>query len=662
MHTIFGKDSPLKNIFENYEHREEQLLMADFIVEQLYERENGLVEAGTGTGKTLAYLAPLIAYALEEEKKVVISTETRALQKQLMDKDLPLVERIFSEHQGKKFSYALCLGSANYPCRKRFEKIIQTGTFHKSETSLVESMAASFKDKKIFTRLDTPGPSYLWDDLCREADTCTSYRCAFASQCLYLRARKQWNESSILVMNHYLFFSNIGSGSTYLPQCEIALFDEAHSLEDIASSQLGCTAGLKQLMDISARFYRPRKKNTLLKHVTKSELKTRALEAITDISIEARKFYESLEGSFTGGKLTFRLREPLPQGGELVKKIKDFMLLLMETEDDFDQDEFLKMEFDIARAKLFLFLENLTAVVYQNREGYVYWMEKEKNQLIGSIILRAQPIDVSEILNREVLSCHESCFFVSATLAINGDFSYIAGRLGISHYKSLYLESTFDYSRQMIAYIDRTIPQPSDAGYNTAASQIAAEIINEMMGNCLMLFTSYKTLTDIRLIIETSLRMPIYSQDRLSPSEAVAQYLDDHNSVLMGTHSFWQGIDLPGDLLRGVIMMKLPFSVPDSPPVEARIERMQESGKNPFAGYQIPEAVIRFKQGIGRLIRSKKDRGVVAILDSRILHKPYGKIFIHALPPGCPVVFSMAELRELKNRIASEEKTEEILY
>lgn len=655
MNTIFGKDSPLQNIFEHYEHREEQLLMADFILERLFDRENGLIEAGTGTGKTLAYLVPLILYSLEEGKKVIVSTETRTLQKQLIDKDLPQVEKIFSDHYRKSFSYALCLGSANYPCRKRFERIIQTGAFHKEDTELVNTLSRSFKDKKVFTRLDMPVPSYLWDDLHREADTCNSFRCAFAPQCLYIKARREWNDSNVLIMNHYLFFSNIGTGSTYLPQCEAVLFDEAHSLEDIASSQLGCTAGLNQLMEISAWFYRPRKKNSLLRHITKSSVKNKTIELLTDITKEARKFFESLNKKLPGNKLTLRLREPLITGADLVKKIKDFMLLLMETEDDFDQDEFLKMEFDIARAKLFLFLENLTSVVYQNREGYVYWMEKEKNQLIGDILLRAQPIDIAEIMNREVLSCHESCLFVSATLAIKRDFSYIAGRLGIGHYKSLYLESTFDYSRQMIAYIDGSVPQPSALTYNAASAKIAAEVINEMSGNCLMLFTSYKTLTDIRLILEENLDLPIYSQDRMSPSEAVSRYLGDHNSVLMGTHSFWQGIDLPGDLLRGVIMMKLPFSVPDSPPIEARIERITEAGKNSFAGYQVPEAVIRFKQGIGRLIRSKKDRGVVAILDSRVLHKPYGKIFINALPPGCPVVYSMAELKELKSKSTGKE-------
>ena len=645
MIDIFGDRGALHDLVKNYEYREEQLLMARFIMERLYAHQNGIIEAGTGTGKTLAYLVPALMYALEEGKKITVSTETKALQKQLIDKDIPLVQELFTRHTGKSFSCSLCLGSANYPCRKRFERIVQQGLFRDSQKGHIEDIAARFKAKKIFTRLDLNIPSRLWDDLCREADSCPSFRCPFAHQCVYLRARKEWNESTLLVMNHYLFFSNIASGKTYLPRSDILIFDEAHSVEDIASAQLGCFAGYDQINEIMSRFHRPRKKNVLLRHITKKVTRTELQALADDITAGASAFFESLRNSFAPKKLTRRAREPLSRGVPLVKLIKEFMVLLAESEDEYDQDEYLKMEFDIARGKLFLYLENLTLMTYQNREEYVYWLERDNSDMPGDIRLRAQPVDIAGIMNSEVLNCHESSIFTSATCAINGDFSYIAARLGIDRCETMELRSTFDYAKQMLVYIARDLPLPDTPDFTMTSTQTASELIRAVQGNCLMLFTSYKMLTETRLMLESMITMSVYSQDRMPASEAMARYLDDHNSILMGTHSFWQGIDLPGDLLRGVLVMKLPFAVPDSPPVEARVERLREAGKNPFIAYQVPEAVIRFKQGIGRLIRSRQDRGIVAVMDSRLLKKPYGKTFIRALPQGCKITYSMEEFR-----------------
>jgi len=652
MKRIFGENGLLGDVLGSCEYRDEQLAMSEYISERLSEREHAFIEAGTGTGKTLAYLVPAVLYAIENEKKITLTTETRALQKQLFQKDLPAVQKLVREHFNADFSYSLCLGGSNYPCRKRFELALRRGRFSPEEIRVSGDIGRMFSAGIIFTRLDVTAPQRLWNEICRDGETCSSYRCAFASMCPYQMARKEWTRSTLLVMNHYLFFTNIAMERTYLPETEIVIFDEAHSLEEIASAQLGTTAGYDQLMEIMGLFYRPRKKNVLLSSIEKKKNRELAAEQAKEIISEASAFYEGLR-PMIGKKTTLRVREPLGSGADLVNAIKNFLLLMRENEDDFSGEESLRMEFDIARGKLFLYLEALGAAVHHSRENHVYWLESDRAGLAGDITARSQPIDVAEIMAREVIDCHESCIFVSATLSVNGDFSYMAGRLGASgRFGSLSLGSSFDYRSQMLVYIGADMPAPESPEFPARAARAAAEIIGGLGGNCLLLFTSYKMLGEVKELLRRMVSIPIYSQDEMPPSQAVELYVKDGNSILMGTHSFWQGIDLPGDILRGVIMMRLPFAAPDSPPVEARMEKVEQSGKNSFGALQVPEAVIRFRQGVGRLIRSKKDRGVVAILDPRIVSKGYGRIFMRSLPPGCRVIHEMGELKKMIGEVA----------
>lgn len=627
----------------SYEFRIEQLHMADFILECLINCENGIIEAGTGTGKTLAYLLPVVLHAVEHDKKIAVSTETKTLQKQLFEKDLPIVREIVKRFFNMEFTYALCLGSSNYPCRKRFEFALKTGKFQPKELKKIEPVHELFQSKKIFTFFDLSLPGYIWSEINREGDSCNSYKCPFVSVCSYQLARKEWNQSNLLVMNHYLFFTNIASGKTYLPQCEIAVFDEAHSLEDVAASQFGFRLGYEELKD-TIQLFRDDKKGNVIKGIddeaTRSALSVLAMKIVPEISA----FFEKLRGLVPAEKISLRIREAQPSGKVLVECLQELMILLADSEQKFDEDHPQRIEFDIVRGKLFTSLEELSSFVFQKSENYVYWIERESEAVLGDLVLRGQPVDIAELFQREVLSCFDSSVFVSATLSIGGDFSYIAGRLGIEKYKGLSLQSSFDYKNQVILFIAQDLPDPGSGVYAVKASHNAAEIINHLQGNCLMLFTSYKAMREVKTIISESIDYPIYSQDVLASTDAFERYVNDRNSVLMGSNSFWQGIDLPGDLVRGVIVMKLPFAVPDSPPVEAKIERLQSMGKNPFSALQIPEAVIRFKQGFGRLIRSKNDRGVVAVLDSRIASKSYGRLFLKAIPE-CRIVHNLSELK-----------------
>ena len=369
------------------------------------------------------------------------------------------------------------------------------------------------------------------------------------------------------------------------------------------------------------------------------------MQSIQEIVKAINSFYADIRKLIPAEKNYIRIKEPIPFGNSLVDMLKEYMTLMAEAGDGIDDDNSLRIDFDIARGKLFAYLENLALFMYQHNANYVYWIEREPETLHGDLYLRGQPVDISEVFNREVVRCYDSSMLVSATLAIDGDFSYIIKRLGIENHKTLLLESSFDYKAQVVLYVAKDIADPGNDEYNEQASTIAAEIISKLKGNCLMLFTSYKTLRDVRNIIGKLIDFTIYSQDLLVATDAVDRYVKDNNTVLMGTHSFWQGLDLYGDLVRGVIMMKLPFSVPESPPVEAKMERLAAAGENPFYGYQIPEAVIRFKQGFGRLIRSSTDRGIVAILDTRIVKKQYGKFFLKSIPE-CNIVYSLQELMD----------------
>ncbi len=643
MKEIFAEDGILQRIHERFEFRNEQVLMSDFILETLTDRRNGIIEAGTGVGKTLAYLIPSILYCRENNKRLAVSTETKALQKQLLDKELPAAGKILDMYGGIEFSYSLCLGSSNYPCRKRFEILISDGKFRKNELPVIEELQKRMSAGVVFTRFDVKVSSHIWDRIAREADICSVYSCPFSGKCVFQQARKQWAQSDVLILNHYLFYANIATGKTYLPPFDVVVFDEAHSLEDIAAEQLGFQAGRAQLIDILSHFHRKNKKNTLVSHIAKDELRTQAVAGISDITHEMEKFFESLRAYFPGDKNSVRILEPIRNAGQLLEKMEKFFGVIEKMEQEYD-DDFLRMEYDAARSRYFSFLENLRSAVCQEKEEYVYWLERSEDELLGDIELKGQPVDVAAMLESEVAGAYESSLYVSATLAVGGDFSYMTGRLGLGSCRTLLLKSPFDYRKQTVMLLARDLQEPGEGAYIENATRIAAEIINFLNGNCLMLFTSYRMMEQVKAGLLELIDLPVFAQGDFPATEVMERYINTDNSVLMGTHSFWQGIDLPGDLLRGVILMRLPFSVPDRPPVQAKMERMEAQGMSSFYSYQIPSAVIRFRQGFGRLIRGKSDRGIIAVLDSRIVTKSYGKIFLKSLPE-CTVVYNIEDMK-----------------
>ncbi|MFW5862057.1 MAG: ATP-dependent DNA helicase [Spirochaetota bacterium] len=641
---IFNENGILAELVDGYEQREAQAEMSGCIFESLYNGKRCIIEAGTGVGKTVAYLIPALYYAVTENKKVAVTTETKALQQQIMLHEIPVACRIVKKLTGEDPRYSLCLGSSNYPCRKRLEMVQTHGEVSGAQLKQVAHIGRLMDGRGVVTRFDIRAGEEFWQKICRDPESCGMSRCRYASRCVFLRAKKEWQESHLLVMNHYLFFTNVASGKTYLPDMDAVFFDEAHSLERIASTQLGFRLSAKSLRETLDRLIRKRKGGAVVENVLPPDAAVKVHQITGDILKEADIFFAALQRVFPHASSIHRVKKTLPEGKPLVDALKK-SLEFMEAHVNEECEEMELSEFDMLRGRLFTFMDNLDLFITMGNENFVYWVERQRDVLIGDLDLVGQPVEINDIFSRDVARYYESLCFVSATLAINDDFSYIASRLGLHDYKSMICQSPFQYKRQSILFLNRNGPSPVQDNYAEMAARDAASIISMSGGRTLMLFTSYSMLRSVKNFLEDHLSNGMYCQGEMSATEALSAYRDDVSGILLGTHSFWQGIDLPGDMVRCVIIMRLPFGAPDNPPVQARIERIKEAGGNAFGQYQLPEAVLLLKQGFGRLIRSSRDRGVVAILDSRICGKTYGNVFLKSLPDSRRV-YSIEDLEK----------------
>jgi len=645
MEELFGKEGCLKDILPLYEYRRQQRDMAHFVQESLTAGGVSFVEAGTGTGKTLAYLIPALEYCLREGKTLAVSTETKTLQKQLIDKDLPLVEKVFREHTGTDFRYSLCLGSSNYPCARRFEILLQKGGFLFGEQEEVSQIAELMDKGEPFNRYDVKVSAHLWKEIERDSDMCKGQDCPMSKTCPFQKAKREWFSSQLLVMNHYLFFANIAAGKTYLPKFDCVIFDEAHSIEAIASKQLGFELSYPYLIDVMERFHH-RNRKMLLPHIIKKEALDKARSLFYDIEKEGKQFFDYLN-TIPGSKRSLRIRKPVVEGEGLYSDIGEFLEIMNSVKDCFS-DEPLSSEYEAARLKLSGFQNALEQVIKHDNDRKVLWVERDEKLNTSSIC--GSPVEVGSIMEEDVYSFYENVAFVSATLAIHGDFSFIKNRLGVGEANTVALDSPFDYESRVILYLPEDLPLPQEKGYVDAVAERSSFIVEQTGGNCLILFTSYEMLRDFSQRFRTYSDSPQIVQGDFDPVRAIAEYCDTPGAVLLGTHSFWQGLDLPGNLLRGVIITKLPFPVPDRPDVEARCEQLEKRGINPFNGYHVPSAVIQFKQGFGRLMRRTDDAGIVAVMDGRITSKGYGRHFIESLPP-CKKAHSKKDVENFVRRM-----------
>ncbi|NOX21210.1 MAG: helicase c2 [Nitrospirae bacterium] len=634
MERYFGKEGALKDILEGFEWRFEQLKMAEHVHSALKRRDHLLVEAGTGVGKSFAYLVPVLDMLSSGEiERAVVSTYTKALQRQLIEKDIPLMVK----HLFPDIKYALCFGSENYLCLRRLDGLRKYGLFEAYEEADLESLLGWVEqtDTGLWHEIALQGG--LWGKVCRESDLCHGRDCRFYQECFYQKARALQKKAHLLVVNHHLFFANLVSGWNVLPGFETVVFDEAHELESVATEYLGVEVSNTRFKYMLDGLFSEKGKGLLARAELIGKIAESAKSTISRLRDQANRFFSRVY-EWLGGEKSRRIQEP-----------NQFLDILSEHLDSLRQDlEGLRLSADEEELKkdLGAFVQRidglkdaLMVVVEQAYESHVYWARQEGRK----ISLIATPVEPAEMLRHLVFDALESVVLTSATLAVGRSFRYIKDRLGIDEADELVLESPFNYRENMILYIPRDMPEPSAEDYVPSMARELQSILEITRGRTLVLFTSYSMLEEMKNMI----RIPdinILCQGDAESYSLIERFKASEDSVLFGTYTFWQGIDLPGEQLKCVVITKLPFSVPTEPVIEARMEYLALRGIDPFMNYQVPEAIITFKQGFGRLIRRASDTGVVSVLDSRVLRRQYGRAFLESIP-DVPVTHRLQDIR-----------------
>ena len=639
-----GEDGLFSSSMDDFEFRPEQVEMCEAVGHALGQGHPLIVEAGTGTGKSLAYLVPAILWAVKYNQKVIISTYTKTLQNQILHHDIPFL----IEHLGVSFRYALCLGHENYLSLRRLKRAGQAGLFTKSEEE--GQLHAIFDwagETRSGLRSDLPFEPLpvVWEDVGRQKDLCMGKSCETYSSCFYFRERKKWFSAHLLIVNHHLFFANVASGGAVLPGFDAVIFDEAQNIEEVATNFLGLEIANAQLFYFLDRLHNPRTKKGALSKIQHDLVPhVRNLVALARQAVEL--FFEKIFEEYGKKDRVLRFYNPPVIDNILYIPLQELYESLKTLESRLDSEED-KLEITSAANRCFEFNNALTAYLNQHMQDYVYWLEITARKRFPRVTLKGVPIDVSEELQEQVFNKVERIVMTSATLTTNKNFDFIKNRTGYQPNEELVLATPFDYPSQALLYIPEDLPLPNSEPepYFEALANRCRELILAAEGKTFVLFTSYQTLNQVYEQLEfLGNEYQLLKQGDLSPNQMIARF-KEIPSVIFGTNSFWQGVDIPGESLKSVIITKLPFDVPSEPLTEARMEALRKSGIDPFRHYQIPRAIIQLKQGFGRLIRKKSDTGVVSILDSRMVHRSYGKQFLASLP-DCKMSREIKDVRD----------------
>ncbi len=678
-----------KELGINYEYREEQITVLKSVVDSFNNDRISIIEAGTGTGKTLSYLIPSILWALENEERVVISTNTINLQEQLISKDIPLVKTAIN----KEFDFSLIKGMRNYLCLLRTETLNE-GLFDFIEDEEQSSLNSILDWAKVtsdgsLSDLSFNPPGEVWEKVSAESDSCIRARCPHYSNCFFFKSRREMANSQILVANHHILFSDLAIKNIaadvdvgVLPSYKRVIFDEAHNIVDSATShfslratKFGITRVLRRLRSRS----RDKQLKGLVFYASSLASKTKD-ELVRDILDRVEKVYipilDRIESNLVDAfdliyNFGLLVTEDMPRGSKeinirltekvysddgwseveekfitlrnsltkLYEEIKYFLELI-----EINQEGGLiklSAEFSGVNNKLYYFTNVIDTFLDRTDESYVRWFEGRAGRagILSGIGL--SPLDVSNELKEKLYSKARTVLMTSATLSVNKNFDFQKSHIGLednNRLSELIVESPFDFKRQSLLLVPSDIPEPNASNFYENILNVITQAIKITNGSSLVLFTSYGSLNKVFSMMQgenESSEFELLRQGDLPRNKLLEKFKLRKNSVLFATDSFWEGIDVPGDSLKMVIICRLPFKVPTDPVNEARVEQMEKKGINPFLEYTVPQAVLKFKQGFGRLIRSRSDRGVVLVLDKRIVSRSYGKQFIASLPnPG----------------------------
>jgi ATP-dependent DNA helicase DinG len=605
-------------VSSDYEYRAAQLEMAEVVHDAFATHRHAIVEAGTGTGKTLAYLIP----AISSGRRVVISTATKSLQEQLFQKDIPFLRKHFAPN----LKVALMKGRSNFLCISKLNQM--------QDQSLLKGIDEMdyFRQIKDWAKLTEtgdrteltflPDDSELWGRLDARRDSCTGQKCPSFNPCFVTGMHQRAKEADLIIVNHHLFFADLAlkqdDFGSILPEYSAVVFDEAHEMEDVASDYFG-----RQVSNFRSEELARDTDQTLRLLARGTPSLLRKTQRIRERS---RSFFELFPPR--EGKFSFLRREReafLEQHREAYDALLS-SLKSLETEMAAQTDkpeELVRMarrSFELRQELMFLF--------ESNEKNFVYWYERRNK----GVFLTATPIDVSQILRERLFEQFDTVILTSATLTVGGRFDYVRQRFGLDHAKERKLPPEFDYPSQALLYLPRKMPDVRDPGFSSKAADEIVQLLDHSQGRAFCLFTSYTQMKDLYERVRPRVSFPLLLQGTAPRSALLERFKNTEGAVLFATASFWQGVDVPGEQLSCVIVDRLPFAVPSDPVVAARVEALQDEGRNAFAEFQVPQAVLSLKQGFGRLIRTKTDRGVLALLDTRIQRMPYGKIFLESLP------------------------------